>query len=218
MDYGSTVTTELDGETPVGKPLALKSAAERARCLLRAGQPRAATRASTASWRRDRDARCAPRTPPGSPSPAPAGRRFLRPAPRAAVPHARRRVSSSWSSGVDVSSTGMSRAYAGEAPTVLGRSKRWLTELARAGRLAGAAKHGNTRYIPEEEVAGSVGRYTRRLAPVLRGSRTQRQAPSSDQDETAAANLLRESSRPSRGTRGKVTFSRIALSVTLLQS
>src|ERR1019366_4560399 len=59
----------------------------------------------------------------------------------------------------------MSRAYAGEAPTVLGRSKRWLTELARAGRLAGAAKHGNTRYIPEEEVAGSVGRYTRRLAP-----------------------------------------------------
>src|SRR5665811_1572792 len=84
MDYGSTVTTELDGETPVGKPLALKSAAERARCLLRAGQPRAATRASTASWRRDRDARCAPRTPPGSPSPAPAGRRFLRPAPRAA--------------------------------------------------------------------------------------------------------------------------------------
>ena len=49
----------------------------------------------------------------------------------------------------------MSRAYAGEAPTVLGRSKRWLTELARAGRLAGAAKHGNTRYIPEEEVAGS---------------------------------------------------------------
>src|SRR5665811_2630337 len=54
MDYGSTVTTELDGETPVGKPLALKSAAERARCLLRAGQPRAATRASTASWRRDR--------------------------------------------------------------------------------------------------------------------------------------------------------------------
>src|SRR5664280_105982 len=50
------------------------------------------------------------------------------------------------------------------------------------------------------------------------GLRPQRQAPSHDQDETAAANLLRESSRPSRGTRGKVTFSRIALSVTLLQS
>src|ERR1035437_7329349 len=95
---------------------------------------------------------------------------------------------------------------------------RWLTELARTGRSARGAKRGNTRYIPEEEVAGSVGRYTRRLAPVLCGLRPQRQAPSSDQDERAAANLLRESSRPSRGTRGKVTFSRIALSVTLLQS
>src|SRR5665647_1759527 len=71
----------------VGEHGATATAGERTRCLL---SPRAATRASTASWRRDRDARCAPPTPPGSPSPA--GRRFLRPAPRAAVPHARRRV------------------------------------------------------------------------------------------------------------------------------
>src|SRR5665647_3132041 len=78
----------------------------------------------------------------------------------------------------------------------LASGRRWLIELARTGRLAGAAKHGNTGYIPEEEVAGSVGRYTRRLASVLCGLRPQRQTPSSVQYERAAATLLRESSRP----------------------
>src|SRR5665647_1494644 len=71
----------------VGEHGALASAADRPRCLL---SPRAAPRDLTANWHRVRVARCAPPTPPGSPSPA--GRRFLRPAARAAVPHARRRV------------------------------------------------------------------------------------------------------------------------------
>src|SRR5680860_753935 len=58
----------------VGEHGALASAADRTRCLL---SPRAAPRDLTANWHRVRDARCAPPTPPGSPSPAPAGRRFL---------------------------------------------------------------------------------------------------------------------------------------------
>src|SRR5664280_2231791 len=80
----------------------------------------------------------------------------------------------------------------------------------RASGSAGVTPHAIETSVTQAGVAPS--------SACVCGSRPQRQTPSHDQDETAAANLLRESSRPSRGTRGKVTFSRIALSVTLLQS